>query len=224
MKINLIRILIISVIILAGMVVFQRSRIKTIKEDYHRTHNNLLQNEKEYLNYKGETVVKVSALEVENKDLRKIRTKQAEDLSEYEKKLLTARKTIEELGLKIKNIQSVTDGQYQVTGVDTVFLDKKDSVYILSEVNDGYLKGHFTEQSLFSGIDLSGSFEANTAFIFDYTYSDSISIAISRERLPYRQKTGNFLKKLFTRQYKTYSYATATNPRAKYKHSLIEKD
>ena len=207
-------ILLISIFVSYGAI----KRNLNVSKENSRLNENLNSLKREYLTEKDNYAISARAYETNLKELRRINFSQVTKLSDYQLKLKAANDKIKELGLRLKDVESVITGGYNSEGIDTVYLTQVDSVYILTPVDDGYLKGQFTRQSLSSGFNLSSPF--STGFVFDYTYHDDLTITVSREKIPFRDRSGGFLHRLKP-QYREISTATTENKKARYDHDLI---
>ena len=209
---KLTKLLIAAIIVLVLISGFAIRKLQIVKAEKQRISNNLYTKTQAFALDRGTWAYQKSVLVATQQELRQANSEQA---GEYEQQLSTAYRTIKDLKLKLKNVEEVVQGEYEATGTDTIYITKKDSSYILTPVDDGFLKGGFKPIQYIT-------YDVFTSYVFDYIYSDSISVVKYVDKLKFSEKHGGFLRKLFIRQYRTRVISTAKNPRAKYDVNLIE--
>lgn len=204
MKILLIKIGIFAVIISAFLFIISINKRLIIENQ--NISDNLHQYDTRYKTDSSGWALQSSALEVELKDLRKVNRKMFTDLSDYDKKIKIAYKTIQDMDKKLKHVESVNTLLLQATGNDTIIynISKIDTMYVvsISDFDDGYLKAVF---SPINDIELEVS----------YKYQDNINVIVTKEKDP--QDKRFFLLRWLKPKYKSYSTATTGNPKSEIK-------
>ena len=194
-------IVILSLLCLNYYIGFNKYKDKSIE-----LRNNINANTKEWLDKENRLVNTTKELNFNISDLRNIIKKDSSDLNEFDIRLLKAKKEIDNLNLKLKNVESVTSTTIETSSshsttisIDTI---NKDSLYY----NIKPIKTKFLE--------ITFKYDINKDSLYvNHLYKNDITIIVDRETDKF---TVNNKKRFFIARW--------FDPRWIYKSNIVTED